>query len=53
VPTWEVNGLQLRGQRGNGAGFDSLEDSGPGQDLVHVAPLISNGPMRADQPLYG
>jgi hypothetical protein len=30
--------LQLLGQRGDGARFDPLEDSGPRQDLVHVAP---------------
>ena len=39
MPAGEVNGLQLLGQRGDGAGFNPLEDSGPRQDLVHVAPL--------------
>ena len=39
VSAREVHGLQLFGQRGYGAGFHPLEDSGPGQDLVHVAPL--------------
>jgi len=35
----EVDGLQLFGQRGDRARFNPLEDSGPRQDLVHVAPL--------------
>ena len=54
VPAWEVDGLQLLGQRRYGAGFDSLEDSGPRQDLVHVAPLKLLGDMTcASQPLTG
>jgi hypothetical protein len=38
MTAWEVDGLQLLGQRGDGAWFNPLEDSGPRQDLVHVAP---------------
>ncbi len=38
MPAREVDGLQLLRQRRYGGRFDALEDSGPGQDLVHVAP---------------
>ena len=45
VSARKIDGLQLLGQRRYRARFDSLEDSGPGQDLVHVAPLKQLGDM--------
>src|SRR5262249_25410197 len=39
VPAPEIDRLQLFGQRSYSVRLDTLEDSGPGQDLVHVAPL--------------
>jgi hypothetical protein len=38
VPTEEVDGLQLTGERGHRVGLNSLEDSSPAEDFVHEWP---------------